>query len=313
MKHWLQNLRGCAAFTGMLLATLLFFIPLLPTALVKLLAPWPQVKRPAAHGVLWVARWWARAVNASILGFRRDTISYEQQVPDGPDGRYVVISNHQCWADVMLLVHVLEPQLPFPRYFIKEQLRWLPVVGLACWALDFPFMKRHTRAEIEKDPSLRDKDMETVRRSCAVFRDWPVSIINFAEGTRSTAAKRKAANSPYRILLPPKAGGTAFAVNAMHDVLDGVIDMTVAYVNTPEPAFWDMLCGRIDRVAIRSRALNIPSDLLEGDYAGDVDYRARFKTWLEALWAEKDVEVAALQDPSQSAIRFSQIKPPEPA
>ena len=307
MKRALQNIRGAIAIAGMVLVTLIGFIPLLPTSLVKLLAPWPAVKKPATHAVLWVARWWARGINACILGMGRTRVSYDQQVPDDPHGRYVVISNHQCWADVMLLCHVIEPQLPFPRYFIKEQLRWLPVVGMACWALDFPFMKRHSRAEIEKNPALRTRDMETVRRSCETFRDWPVTIVNYAEGTRSNAAKRRAVNSPYEALMPPKAGGTAFTLNAMHDVLDGVLDMTVAYVNTPEPKFWDMLCGRIDEVVIRVRRLDIPSDLLEGDYMGDADYRNRFKRWLEQLWAEKDIEVAALQDPCRSATRFSQV------
>ncbi|MES1926343.1 acetyltransferase [Salinisphaera sp. T31B1] len=308
MKTLLANLRGGFAVIGMIAVTLIGFIPLLPASLVKLAAPWPWLRDPATRVVLWVARWWARGVNGVILAASQTHVIYDQQVPDNPDGRYVLISNHQCWADVMLLCHVVEPQLPFPRYFIKEPLRWLPVVGLACWALDFPFMKRHSRAEIEKDPSLRTRDMDTVRRSCEVFRDWPVSIVNYAEGTRSTAAKRAAANSPYRALLPPKAGGTAFTINAMHDVLDGVLDMTVAYVNTPEPTFWDLLCGRIERVMIRVRRLDIPGDLLEGDYMGDPEYRARFKRWLEDVWAEKDIEVAALQDPSQSATRFSQIE-----
>jgi 1-acyl-sn-glycerol-3-phosphate acyltransferase len=308
MKRALENIRGAIAILGMVLVTLLGFIPLLPSCLVKLLSPWPAVRKPATRVVLWVAVRWARGINAVILGMGRSRVTYDQQVPDDPNGRYVVIANHQCWADVMLLCHVIEPQLPFPRYFIKEQLRWLPVVGLACWALDFPFMKRHSRAEIEKNPALRTRDMETVRRSCAVFRDQPVSVVNFAEGTRSNAAKRKAANSPYRALLPPKAGGTAFTLNAMHDVLDGVLDMTFAYVNQPEPKFWDVLCGRVPEIVIRVRKLDVPNDLLVGDYMGDADYRARFKRWLEQRWAEKDVEVSALQDPRQSSTRFSQTE-----
>ena len=308
MKRALENIRGAIAILGMVLVTLIGFIPLLPACLAKLLSPWPAVRKPATRAVLWVAVWWARGINAVILGMGRSRVTYDQQVPDDPNGRYVVIANHQCWADVMLLCHVIEPQLPFPRYFIKEQLRWLPVVGLACWALDFPFMKRHSRAEIEKNPALRTQDMETVRRSCAVFRDQPVSVVNFAEGTRSTAAKRKAANSPYRALLPPKAGGTAFTLNAMHDVLDGVLDMTFAYVNQPEPTFWDVLCGRVPEIVIRVRKLDVPRDLLTGDYMGDADYRARFKRWLEQRWAEKDVEVTALQDPSRSATHFSETE-----
>ena len=308
MKRALQTVRGVIAVILMVLVTLIGFIPLLPTCLIKLLAPWPALRDPAGRAVLWVAIWWARGINAAILGMGQSRVIYDQQVPDDPDGRYVVVANHQCWADVMLLCHVIEPQLPFPRYFIKEQLRWLPVVGLACWALDFPFMKRHSRAEIQNNPALRTQDMETVRRSCAVFRNQPVSVVNFAEGTRSNAGKRKAADSPYRALLPPKAGGTAFTLNAMHGVLDGVLDMTFAYVNQPEPKFWDVLCGRVPQIVIRVRKLDVPSDLMTGDYMGDADYRARFKNWLETVWVEKDVEVAALQDPTQSATRFSQIE-----
>lgn len=306
MKRAFDNLRGVIAVFGMVGVTLFWGIPLVPASVVKLWAPWPALRKPAANAVLWIARQWGRGVNGVILGMGRTRVTYQQQVPDNPNGRYVIISNHQCWADVMLLLHVVEPQLPFPRYFIKEQLRWLPIVGLACWALDFPFMKRHSRAEIEKNPALRTRDMETVRRSCEVFRDWPVTIVNYAEGTRSTAAKRAAAQSPYASLLPPKAGGTAFTLNAMHDVLDGVLDMTVAYVDTPEPKFWDVLCGRIEEVVIRVRRLDMPEPLLEGDYMGDPEYRQRFKTWLEQLWAEKDREVTALQDPVNPARRFEQ-------
>jgi 1-acyl-sn-glycerol-3-phosphate acyltransferase len=310
MKRALQNIRGTIAILGMVLVTLIAFIPLLPSCLIKLLSPWPAARKPATRVVLWVAVWWARGINAAILGMGRSRVIYDQQVPDDPDGRYVVIANHQCWADVMLLCHVIEPQLPFPRYFIKEQLRWLPVVGLACWALDFPFMKRHSRAEIEKNPALRTRDMETVRRSCAVFRDQPVSVVNFAEGTRSNAAKRKAANSTYRALLPPKAGGTAFTLNAMRGVLDGVLDLTFAYVNQPEPKFWDVLSGRVPEIVIRMRRLDVPSDLLVGDYIQDPDYRAHFKSWLDQLWAEKDAEVTALQDPDNPATRFAHTEAP---
>jgi len=304
MTRLLHTLRGVAALTGLALATLIGFIPLLPTSLVKLLAPWDAVKRPATRAVLWVAGTWLRASNASLVGFSGARVHYDQQLPDNPNGRYVLISNHQCWADVMLLCHVLLPQFPFPRFFIKSELRWLPVVGLACWALDFPFMKRYSREAVARNPDLRDKDMETVRRSCAVFRDWPVTIINYAEGTRSNAAKRAAADSPYQTMLPPKAGGSAFAINAMDGLLDGVLDMTVAYVNTPAPTFWDFVCGRIPDVVIRLRQLQVPERLRHGDYNADADYRQAFKTWLEDLWAKKDAEVAAIQDPAQSQFDF---------
>lgn len=301
------TLRGLLGITSMIVLTLLLGIPLLPASLVKLLSPAGTVRERATHAVLAIAKFWARTCNAIILGVGGAHVATEFEMTPNPDGRYLLISNHQCWADVMLLIRAIDPQLPFPRYFIKEQLRWMPVVGLACWALDFPFMKRHTRAEIEKNPELRDEDMNTVRRACEVFRDWPVCIVNYAEGTRATAKKRAAANSPYRALLPPKAGGTAFAVNAMREVLDGVVDMSVAYVNRPEPTFWDVLCGRIPTVAIRVRFHPVPEDLRTGDYAEDPEYRARFKAWLSDIWDEKDIAVAALQDPNNPAQYFADV------
>lgn len=301
------TLRGLFGITGLILLTLLLGIPLLPASLIKLSAPAGALRDRATRVVLAISRFWARGCNMIILGIGGARVATEFEMAPNPGGRYLLISNHQCWADVMLLIKAIDPQLPFPRYFIKEQLRWLPVVGLACWALDFPFMKRHTHAEIEKNPALRDEDMNTVRRACEVFRDWPVCIVNYAEGTRSTAAKRKAAESPYTSLLPPKAGGTAFAVNAMRDVLDGVVDMSVAYVNTPEPKFWNILCGRIQTVAIRVQYRPVPEDLRAGDYADDPEYRARFKAWLSDIWDEKDSVVAAIQDPANPARRFADV------
>lgn len=301
------TLRGLLVITGLILVTLLLGIPLLPASLVKLWSPKGPVRDRATRIVLGIAKFWARSCNAIILGISGTRVATELDMAPNPGGRYLLISNHQCWADVMLLIKAIDPQLPFPRYFIKEQLRWLPVVGLACWALDFPFMKRHSRAEIEKNPALRDEDMNTVRRACEVFRDWPVCIVNYAEGTRATAAKRKAADSPYASLLPPKAGGTAFAVNAMQDVLDGVVDMSVAYVNTPEPTFWNLLCGRIRTIAIRVQYRPIPDDLRAGDYTDDAEYRTRFKAWLNDIWADKDIGVSALQDPQNPARRFADV------
>lgn len=304
MRRLLGHSRGVAAVVGMVGVTLLFGIPLVPAAVTKLALPAGRARNTATAAVLGIAKSWARLINAIILGISRTRLTYQQLMADDPDGRYVLISNHQCWADVMLLIAAIDPRLPFPRYFIKEQLRWLPVVGLAAWALDFPFMKRHSRAALEKNPGLRDDDMNTVRRACQVFRDLPVSLVNYAEGTRATPAKRAAADSPYQTLLPPKAGGTAFAVNAMRDVLDGILDMSVAYVDTPDPTFWDLLSGRIPEVAIRVRYLAVPDELAAGDYGADPDYRARFKAWMDELWAAKDADVTAIQDPANPARAF---------
>ncbi|KEZ79281.1 acyltransferase [Salinisphaera hydrothermalis C41B8] len=301
-------IRGVAIIVGLIGLTIIGGIPLVPASVIKLSLPEGRARDRMTAVVLGIAKTWARSANGLIFGISGTRLRYQQQMADDPNGRYVLISNHQCWADVMALIKAIDPQLPFPRFFIKEQLRWLPVIGLACWALDFPFMKRHSRAAIQKNPQLRDEDMNTVRRACQVFRRLPVSLVNYAEGTRSTPAKRAAANSPYRTMLPPKAGGTAFAVNAMRDVLDGILDMTVAYIDTPEPQFWDLLCGRIPEVAVRVRYLPVPQGLAEGDYGADPEYRERFKAWLGELWAEKDAEVAAIQNPDNPQRTFVDLR-----
>jgi 1-acyl-sn-glycerol-3-phosphate acyltransferase len=295
MRRLSENLRGILFSLTVTVVTLIGAIPLFPVGLVKLLLPFRAVRRATDPVLLGIARYWARAFNWVMLAASGATVELHNSVPADPRGRYVLISNHQCWADVMLLAHVLDREkLPFPRFFIKEQLRWLPVVGFACWVLDFPFMKRYSQEQMERNPALRGKDLETTKKSCETFREVPVTVVNFAEGTRSTAAKRAAQDSPYRLLLRPKAGGTAFTLQAMGDVLDGVLDMTVAYAGTPEPKFWDFVCGRIPHVYLKLRPLEVPEHLRGGDYQNDPDYRTRFRAWIEDHWARKNAELTAM-------------------
>lgn len=298
MRRLIENARGLLFLLAAVVVTLIGAIPLLPVGLVKLLLPFRFVRRAADPILLNIARYWARAFNHAMLASAGAVVELHNSVPANPEGRYVLISNHQCWADVMLLVHVLDSEwLPFPRFFIKSILRWMPVVGFACWVLDFPFMKRYSKEALEKNPALRGKDLETTKKSCETFREVPVTVVNYAEGTRSTAAKRAAQGSPYRLLLKPKPGGTAFTLQAMGDVLDGVLDMTVAYTGTPEPTFWDFVCGRIPHVYIKLQPLEVPEYLRGGDYQNDPEFRDAFKGWLNEIWTEKDEEVASRQNP----------------
>ena len=57
----------------------------------------------------------------------------------------------------------LNRKIPFLKFFLKQQLISSPVLGLAWWALDFPFMKRYSRSSL-KHPELKGKDLETTRR-----------------------------------------------------------------------------------------------------------------------------------------------------
>ncbi len=202
---------------------------------------------------------------------------------------YMVLSNHQSWVDILVLQRVLYRKIPFLKFFLKKELIWVPLLGLAWWALDFPFMKRYSQAFLKKHPNLKGKDLETTRKACEKFKSIPVSVMNFAEGTRFLSTKHKLQRSPYKNLLRPKAGGMAFVFQAMGEQLHSIVDVTIAY---PEGAksFWQFLCGRVSEIKVSVKSYPLSRELL-GDYFNDSEYRERFHEWLNTLWEEKDRQI----------------------
>jgi 1-acyl-sn-glycerol-3-phosphate acyltransferase len=122
----------------------------------------------------------------------------------------------------------------------------------------------------------------------------PVSVMNFVEGTRYTRDKHARQESPYPDLLRPKAGGVAFVLEAMGDILQSVVDVTIVYPGG-RPTVVDLLAGRIREVRVHVRELPIPPDLIGGDYENDAAYRERFQTWVNDLWAAKQARMEAMR------------------
>ncbi|HEX7381207.1 MAG TPA: acetyltransferase, partial [Nevskiaceae bacterium] len=210
---------------------------------------------------------------------------------------WLLLGNHRSWVDIPLLFDVLGRRMAFPRFFVKEELRWMPVIGFCCWALDMPFMRRHTRAELAANPAAGRDDMEATRRACARFRGQPVTLVNFAEGTRYTGDKHTAQRSPFRHLLRPKSGGLAFAMQAMGDQFAGIIDVTFIYRRTRRGALWGFLCGDQRGMRVHVEVLPIPDALAQRGALSHAAYRARCREWIEALWAAKDARIErALRD-----------------
>ena len=210
-----------------------------------------------------------------------------------PRDWYLVVSNHRSWVDILVLQFVFNRRIPFLKFFLKRELIWVPFLGIAWWALDFPFMRRHSAAHLAKHPEDRGKDLESTRRACAKFAEMPTSVMNFVEGTRWTPAKHQASGSRYRHLLPPRPGGTSFVLSAMGGTLHSMLDATLAY-SQPTPSLWDLCCGRLGPVRVAVQQRPIAPWLSAGDYAGDEDYRQRFKQWLDDLWTEKDALLDAM-------------------
>ena len=177
-------------------------------------------------------------------------------------------------------------------------------MGLAWWALEFPFMRRHSEAYLRDHPEARGKDAATTRAACEKYALVPTSVMNFLEGTRFTKAKHAKQQSPYQHLLKPKAGGMALALNAMGDKFQAILDVTIVYPDGA-PTFNDFLLGKVRRIVVRVRSLPIPRHLMQGDYAQDPAFREAFSQWVQQLWREKDAQITALLQSANPAQRAS--------
>ena len=284
-------LRTAAAGLLVALNTVLHATPIVALAVAKGLLPFKRARAAMsrwmpAFGESWIAlnSWAMSQLTPTRWVMTGDAVLSHAR-------RYLVISNHQSWVDIPVLQRVLNRRIPFQRFFLKDSLKWVPVLGLAWWALDFPFMKRASKSQIQKNPALARRDLETARRACTKFRDLPVSVMNFVEGTRVNAMKL--AGSGYRHLLKPKSGGVAQVFNSMGELLDGIVDVTIVYPQG-RPSILDLFAGKVREIRVDLRLRPIPADLVGGDYENDRAYRARFQQWLNGVWAEKDVRIDAL-------------------
>jgi 1-acyl-sn-glycerol-3-phosphate acyltransferase len=286
-------LRGLiAAF--LLLFNILFWVPvLLFFAAIKLVLPFKRVRLWIDPIILGIAESWIWG-NSTWMNLTQRT-TWDVQGVDGLDPKswYMVNSNHQSWVDILVLQHLLNRRIPLLKFFLKQQLIWVPIMGLAWWALEFPFMRRHSEDYLKKHPEMRGKDQETTRRACAKYALIPTSVMNFLEGTRFTQAKHDRQQSPYLHLLKPKAGGMALALNAMGEKFRAILDVTIVYPDGA-PTFTDFLMGKMRRVVVRMRSLPIPTHLMQGDYAQDPAFREAFAQWVQQLWREKDTLIEGL-------------------
>ncbi|MCX7240654.1 MAG: acyltransferase [Burkholderiales bacterium] len=294
MLHFLPPALLALIASLLLVCNTLFWVPvLLLFAAVKLVLPFKRVRLLVDPVLLFIAETWITGNSGWMSLTQRTTWDVTGIEGLNPRSWYLVNSNHQSWVDILVLQHLLNGRIPLLKFFIKQQLIWVPVMGLAWWALDFPFMRRHSEEFLKKHPEMRGRDQATTRKACEKFALIPTSVMNFLEGTRFTQAKHARQQSPYRHLLKPKAGGMALALNAMGDKFQAILDVTIVYPDGA-PTFTAFLMGKLRRVIVRVRVLPIPQHLLTGDYAQDAAFREAFSQWVQQLWRDKDAQIDAL-------------------
>lgn len=291
-----RNIIGAISIIGYFINTVFWVIPIVIFSILKLIpiAPWQTF---VSHILDGCATSWITLNNLN----QKLTSSTKWQV-EGTDSLtlndwYLVISNHQSWVDILVLQRIFNRKIPFLKFFLKKELIWVPFLGIAWWALDFPFMSRHSKSYLAKNPHMKGKDLENTRKACEKFKYKPVSVMNFVEGTRLTTEKQARSAKTFEYLLKPKAGGMAFVLGAMGEQLHKLLDVTIYY---PQgiPTFWDFVCGRVKtiQVDVRIRSIEeiLKSDYYAMDYFENPAQRAKFQQWLNGIWAEKDQTIKTM-------------------
>jgi len=274
----------------LLFAMNVFFWPVLVFffSILKVILPFAPLRHLFDRILPWLAENWISCNSAWMSLTQKTKWDVQGQNNLNYRGWYLVSSNHQSWVDIFVMQHLLNRRIPLMKFFLKRELIWVPVMGLAWWALDFPFLHRHSVEYLKKYPEQKGKDFATTRKACEKFAHTPTSVMNFLEGTRFTKAKQARQQSPYQYLLRPKAGGIALALSVLGEKFHSLLDITIVYPDGI-PTFWEFLCGKVQRITVRIAQVELPPNILRGDYEGDQKFRAEFQQWVLQLWQEKDI------------------------
>ena len=291
--------KGCLSLLAISINTIVLTTVLCILAIPKWLAPTEAIRDFFRRHLARLAELWI-SVNNAILSLYRQP-EWDLEIPPDLDrkGCYLVSCNHRSWVDILVLQRCFNRRLPLLRFFLKRELIRVPFLGVAWWALDFPFMRRDSKAALARRPSLKGRDLENARKACEKFRNIPVAMMNFPEGTRFSVSKRDKGKSPFNNLLLPRIGGMGQVLYALGEQLDALIDVTIIYPREDPaaraPTFWDLLTGHVPQIVARARQREIPANLLGRDFRADPQFRRDLEAWMNGMWREKDDLITRLQ------------------
>ncbi len=274
------------------IANTLFWVPILVVvSLLKFILPIPVIRKSISKVLVWIANNWIWLNTKIHLLFHGNKIELKGMEELESNDWYLVISNHAAAADIPILQSVFYKKIPFLKFFLKHELIYVPFLGVAWWALDFPFMRRFSASYLAKNPHMKGKDLEVTKKACEKFKDYPISVINFIEGTRFSKQKHKKQHSKYKHLLKPKSGGIGFVLGSMGEQMNYLVQTSLNY-SPKAPSAWEYLCGKYDKVEIIVEKIKIPNHLKNKNYITDMEFRKELQQWLNDLWKKQDVRLS---------------------
>jgi 1-acyl-sn-glycerol-3-phosphate acyltransferase len=292
-------LQGTIVILIVAVSTTVITVIIFVLSIFKLLAPAGRARNAMIHwlsslGELWVS------VNKAMTWPNRDM--WDIRLPNDLDhkGRYLVFCNHQSGVDILALQYCLNRKAPFGRFLLKQQLIWVPILGVAWWALDMAFLRRYSKQQLLQNPALRGKDLENAARACEKLKHIPVSMMTFPEGTRFSESKRKQQNSPFKHLLRPRYGGVGQVLYSFDDALDYLVDVTIVYPNGT-PSVWHFISGQVKNIIVDVRLRPIDKTIRGRNFREDSDAKYQLKKWLNQIWEEKESFISHTLESGQQA------------
>ena len=131
MSQFVRIVKGTIAALALACSTVIGFTLMMPFALLKLLLPFKPVRRVFDAVINGIGESWIGVNNALIRVFTRMDWRIEGVEQMRRDDWYLVLSNHQSWVDILVLQYVCNQRIPFLKFFLKSQLIWVPLLGLA--------------------------------------------------------------------------------------------------------------------------------------------------------------------------------------
>lgn len=277
---------GVLSILFLICTSFLSFLPILLIGIIKLL-PINAVKIACTKSVDKIATVWIELNNTILDKLHPLNWHIAGSASLHPDHWYLVVANHQSWLDIVILQRLFNRKIPVLKFFIKDQLKWVPFLGFAWWAMGCPFMKRYSKSYLEKYPHKKGQDIKITLKAMQLFKLLPTTLMNFVEGTRYDVLKKAAKKSPYQHLLQPKAGGISFALGTLGEKVHSLLDVTILY---PQGglSFWDFLCGRLNQVKIYIQQIEIPKQFTTMAITENDALQSEFRRWLNTQWALKD-------------------------
>ena len=86
----------------------------------------------------------------------------------------------------------------------------------------------------------------------------------------------------------------SLALSSMGKMFNEILDITIVYPDGTV-SFWDLLCGRFDRVIVDIKKIEIEDWMLVNDYHKSNQNKEKFHQWLNQLWQEKDNKISEIK------------------